>query len=132
MLFQVRVWDLSDFCSDEFTEQGTTVRSNHKLSAAQRSSRQRAPPLDGYGYGDHSQHLQQETILYDCVPLLWETPSPIHGQDTSRLPLVASIMGAVFNVAPGGAPRTLLDAQMASPYHLVTVGTDGCVVLTRV
>lgn len=127
MDLQVRVWDISDFCSTEFTEKGITVSASYRPPSQQRP---RIAP-DTYGYGDYSQQ-PQELITFDCVQLLWETPSPIHGQDTSRLSLVASIMGAVFNVAPGGFPRTLLDAQMASPYHLVTVGTDGCVVLTRV
>lgn len=127
---QVRVWDLSDLCSDEFTQKGVAIQAQHRPNSTQQRQRPRGPP-DGYGYGDYTQQHEQQ-VIYDCVPLLWESPYPIHGQDTSRLSLVASVMGAVFNVAPGGLPRTLLDAQMASPHHLVTVGADGLVVLTRI
>lgn len=101
-------------------ERSTTTTQRHSLQKVRGAQ-------DTYSYEPN-----EEPIIYPCVPLLWETSVPLHGQDASRLPLVASIMGAVFNVAPGGSPRTLLDAQMISPFHLVTVGADGLVVLTRI
>jgi hypothetical protein len=67
-----------------------------------------------------------------CPPLLWETTKLLHNPDFSKSSLISSFMGAVINITPTKtAFRVLLDAYMPSPYHLVTLGTDGTVAMTR-
>lgn len=114
----IRVWDVSWLCSTEFAHTGRLA-----LSAAAR--------VGPRGRSEEDPFFRKEKL--ECAPLLWETPTPVHGHDTSKLSLAASLMGAVFNIAPSGvSPRCLLDAQMATPHHVVSLGADGTVILTRI
>lgn len=136
MFLQIRVWDLSKLCSAQYVI--ATPESPHRFLQLDETQQLAS------GTEQHSVHMYRrigclekaqatENINHSMLPLLWETPRPVHQQDTSKLSLLSSLLGTVFNIAPSGQhPRTLLDARMAGASHVITLGADASVVVTRI
>ncbi|XP_053992296.1 uncharacterized protein LOC128883696 [Hylaeus volcanicus] len=115
----IRVWDIS------------SLEQNNLINVFQNTQQN----IYNYPLDPHDKTTKSIRMFYPstgCPPLLWEATKLLHIPDPSKNSLISSFMGAVINITPTKTPfPALLDAYMPSPYHLVTLGTDGTVAMTR-
>lgn len=126
--WQIRVWDVSALCTTFFSKTGKLL----PLISAPPLDRGVTAVLPAF-LPPRSKKIKQRRCSNSFwnLPLLWETPEAVHKQDSSKLSLLTTMLGAVFNVGSASSSRILLDAHAAGQQHIISLGADGNVMLTR-